>query len=197
MVWCRSAVLSLSFFCAGRGRAAAVGTEWRRGCSWRRTVSVITTAEPSKEAFRHTSAPPSPSRALTAGPSTGSSSSLVPRTSVVTMASKPPTSRSSCSWPAFAINDAVKEPKPSPCKNSAHATRPALRGTRVRGLWLRDWVGGGGAAACLACCVSPGSATCRATRVVSSSGAARVVLPPPSARGPARGARQEQRGCAG
>ena len=44
--------------------------EWRRGCSWRRTVSVITTAEPSKEAFRHTSAPPSPSRALTAGPST-------------------------------------------------------------------------------------------------------------------------------
>ena len=111
MVWCRSAVLSLSFFCAGRGRAAAVGTEWRRGCSWRRTVSVITTAEPSKEAFRHTSAPPSPSRALTAGPSTGSSSSLVPRTSVVTMASKPPTSRSSCSWPAFAINDAVKEPR--------------------------------------------------------------------------------------
>ena len=27
VVWCRSAVLSLSFFCAGRGRAAAVGTE--------------------------------------------------------------------------------------------------------------------------------------------------------------------------
>ena len=89
MVWCRSAVLSLSFFCAGRGRAAASAPRARSLMAAHRLRDI--TAEPSKEALAHLRAAIAV-RALTAGPSTGSSSSLVPRTSVVTMASKPPTS---------------------------------------------------------------------------------------------------------